>query len=75
MLTSESLHLIRDVAKSTSTIEWKKLITDADCIGGVVCTCTNKLLVLALTRETVISLVTEVLDHRARVQYVLERDQ
>jgi hypothetical protein len=72
MLTNESLCLIRDVAKSTSVVEWEKLITDNDCIGGVVCTCTHKLIVIALSRETTLSLVAEILDHRARLQYIDE---
>ena len=70
MITNESLRLIQDVANSTKITDWKKLETDNDGIGGVACTCTEKLLVVALTRETSLSLVAEVLDHRARVQYV-----
>lgn len=70
MISDSGIKLIREVANSTRVVNWKTLSNDGNNVGGVICTCGEKLVVLTLKRETALSLVTEILDHRARTEMV-----
>jgi hypothetical protein len=70
MITDDGIRTIREVANSTEKVDWKSLSSDGDNVGGIICTCGEKLVVLTLTRETALSLVTEILDLRSRVKSV-----
>ena len=69
-LTNEALQLIKEMADCTDVRDWEKLTTDTNMIGGLLSTCSDKLLVFALTRDTARSLAVELLDHRARTEIV-----
>jgi hypothetical protein len=72
MITNNALKLIQEMADCTTKRDWEKLMTTTqDDIGGLVCTCSDKLLVLTLTREEAKELATEILDHRARIAYIM----
>ena len=63
MITDDGLRLIRDMAEGNGKWEWES-------IGdGLACIC-SPLIVIAMNKNAAISLVTETLDHRARVAMV-----
>ena len=69
-LTNEALRLIKEMADCTCKRDWERLTTDENMIGGLLSTCSDKVLVFALTRDTARSLAVELLDHRARVEMI-----
>ena len=69
MISDAGIKLIQEVANSTEKVDWKSL-SNVDNVGGIICTCGEKLVVLTLKRETALLLVAEILDHRARTESV-----
>lgn len=70
MLTDDALRLIVEMAGCTTKRDWERLRESSDRLGGVLATCSEKLLVLVLSRDNAASLATELLDHRARIAAV-----
>lgn len=67
MLTENSIRVIGNKQTSISP-EWEQLYNDKK-ICGVVCR-TDSLITIVLEKQEVVSLVAELLDHRARITIV-----